>query len=56
MAKNKVWGDTADEKSILQEILKEMMGMHIVIGEMAELLKKICYKENHEKMDKELDN
>lgn len=54
--KNKVWGDTADVKSILQEILREMMDMHIVIGEMAELLNKICYKEEYEKIDKEMDN
>ena len=54
--KNKVWGETADVKSVLQAILREMMDIHIVVGEMAEILKKICYKEYHEKMNKELDD
>ena len=56
MMKNKVWGETADVKSVLQAILREMMDMHIVVGEMAEILNKICYKEYHEEMDKELDD
>ena len=56
MMKNKVWGETADVRSVLQAILREMMDIHIVVGEMAEILKKICYKEYHEKMNKELDD
>lgn len=54
MMKNNVWGETADVRDILQGILREMMDMHTVIGEMAELLNKIYYKENHGKMDKEM--
>ena len=56
MMKNKVWGETADVRSVLQAILREMMDMHIVVGEMAEILKKICYKEYHEKMDDKMDD
>ena len=56
MMKNKIWGETADVRSLLQAILREMMDMHIVVGEMAEILKKICYKEYHEKMDDKMDD
>lgn len=56
MMKNKIWGETADVRSVLQAILREMMDMHIVVGEMAEILKKICYKEYHEKMDDKMDD
>ena len=56
MMKTKVWGETADVRSVLQAILREMMDMHIVVGEMAEILKKICQKEYHEKMDDKMDN
>ena len=56
MMKNKVWGETSDVRSVLQAILREMMDMHIVVGEMAEILKKICYKEYHEKMDNKMDD
>lgn len=54
MMKNKVWGDTADARYILQGVLREMMDIHTVIGEMAELLNKIYYKENHGEIDKEM--